>query len=632
MANVISSNAADGVLLNGSGASGNLIEGDYIGTDSNFEDHSNGSEGIFINAVPNNTIGGVLSEGGVQGRNYVDYNAGPGIQIDGSGATGNVVAFNDISHNRGDGILIHDASTNTVGLASTDWNSNYISDNDGGGIHINGTDARGNLVQNNVIGASEKGLSGNTLSGVLIEDGSGTTVGGTTPGTSNLISGNRQNGVTITGSGTGDSVLGNSISGNGKLGIDLGNDGVTLNDSLGHTGPNQLLDFPVLTLKLDEKGNTTTAVTGTVHGPAQSTLRIEFFANSSADPSGYGQGEMFLGSDSVPTDANGDGSFSSTISPNFQGMFISATATDAAGDTSEFARDILLPVGPVKITLAPPSAPMLAPADSDGSPGGETTTSTSPHLIGTTIPSATVGLLDASGTVINITQADSTGRYAIQVPGPLVPGSHVYRVNVTDQYGDVSGPSAPLTITVVNPTLIPPALVTVTGIRDVTTKKHQVTEVIVTFSGAVNAAEAQDPAIYRLATSGKKGSFTARDARMVALKSEVYNASNDTVTLIPRKPFALTKPVQLQVNGLPPSGLRDSLGRYIDGGHTGTPGSNAVALLSRGGATVEARAVGTTGGQAFGIAAMVDTLLEAGDLIAATRIHRVRHAARLTAR
>jgi hypothetical protein len=60
------------------------------------------------------------------------------------------------------------------------------------------------------------------------------------------------------------------------------------------------------------------------------------------------------------------------------------------------------------------------------------------------------------------------------------------------------------------------------------------------------------------------------------------------VTLTPRKPFALTKPVQLVVYGAPPSGLQDSLGRFIDGKHDGQPGSNAVAVLSRGGATISA--------------------------------------------
>ena len=79
---------------------------------------------------------------------------------------------------------------------------------------------------------------------------------------------------------------------------------------------------------------------------------------------------------------------------------------------------------------------------------------------------------------------------------------------------------------------------------------------------------------------------------MIKPKSAAYNAANNTVTLTPNKPFALTKPVQIRINGQSPSGLQDSLGRLIDGDHNGTPGGNAVALLRRGRATIGAIASG----------------------------------------
>jgi hypothetical protein len=168
-------------------------------------------------------------------------------------------------------------------------------------------------------------------------------------------------------------------------------------------------------------------------------------------------------------------------------------------------------------------------------------------------------------------------------------------------------------------------LVSVTGVRDVTNKKHQVTEVIVIFSGAVNAAEAQNPAIYRLTLPGKKGSYTAKNARAIGLKSAAYNSANDTVTLTPLKPFKVTKPVQLQVNGQPPAGLQDGSGRLIDGDHNGTPGGNAVAILSRGGASIQAIASGTTGGQSVGIMAIVDALFEQDALAGLTKTRWARH-------
>ena len=65
--------------------------------------------------------------------------------------------------------------------------------------------------------------------------------------------------------------------------------------------------------------------------------------------------------------------------------------------------------------------------------------------------------------------------------------------------------------------------------------------------------------------AGNRGSFTAKNARVIKLKAATYDAADDTVTLVPRKVFALTKKVQLRVDGVPPSGLEDSLGRLIDG-------------------------------------------------------------------
>ena len=92
---------------------------------------------------------------------------------------------------------------------------------------------------------------------------------------------------------------------------------------------------------------------------------------------------------------------------------------------------------------------------------------------------------------------------------------------------------------------------------------------------------------------GKKGSFTAKNAKVIKLRSAVYNGAKDTVTLTVKKPFALKKPVQLLVDGVAPLGLQDNDGRFIDGNHDGQPGGNAVALLNRSGATISALAAKT---------------------------------------
>ncbi len=89
--------------------------------------------------------------------------------------------------------------------------------------------------------------------------------------------------------------------------------------------------------------------------------------------------------------------------------------------------------------------------------------------------------------------------------------------------------------------------VTLTQVQPVFNKKHLVSEILVTFSGAVNAPEAQETGIYRLVTPGKHGSFTAKNAGSIKLRSAVYDAASDTVTLTPKKAFSLSKPVEVTI-------------------------------------------------------------------------------------
>jgi hypothetical protein len=126
------------------------------------------------------------------------------------------------------------------------------------------------------------------------------------------------------------------------------------------------------------------------------------------------------------------------------------------------------------------------------------------------------------------------------------------------------------------PTPITAPLVWVTGVHLVRNRAKMVTEVVVDFSGPVNASEADSVATYRLATAGKNHSFTAKNAMVLRLKSAAFNGTSDAVVLTPRRAFALTKPVELVVNG---QALQDSSGRLIDGAHDGQPGSNFVTVL-----------------------------------------------------
>src|SRR5205823_3563957 len=156
-------------------------------------------------------------------------------------------------------------------------------------------------------------------------------VGGTAGNASNRIANNASAGVKIEGTGTDNVVLGNSIFANNGLGTDLDNNGVTPNDpGDGDSGPNNLQNFPLLTSVTSSDGTT---IQGTLDSLASTQFRIEVFANSTADSSGNGEGQTFLGFVNTTTNASGDATFSFTT-PSATAAIFTATATrlDTSGN------------------------------------------------------------------------------------------------------------------------------------------------------------------------------------------------------------------------------------------------------------------------------------------------------------
>jgi hypothetical protein len=91
---------------------------------------------------------------------------------------------------------------------------------------------------------------------------------------------------------------------------------------------------------------------------------------------------------------------------------------------------------------------------------------------------------------------------------------------------------------------------TVVLAQAVENKRHRVTEIVVDFSGRVNAAQADSVATYRLTKANSKGAFTARNSPVLGLRSAAFNPANDAVTLIPAKAFTFSRPVELTIYGL----------------------------------------------------------------------------------
>ena len=244
----------------------------------------------------------------------------------------------------GTGVFVSsDASNNLIGGANA-GEKNIISGNLVG-VGMNGF---GNRVEGNLIGTDLTGSAalGNDDYGVFIfATGHDNVIGGTVAGTGNVIAHSGSAGTLIGDYPTsspafnGNSVLGNSIFNNGGLGIDLGPSGsVTPNDvDDADTGPNDLLNFPVLASAILNGSNLT--VSGSINTEQNKTLRIEFFANPTADPTGYGEGQTFLGFVDVAMGASNTATFTQTLATTgvLPGQVITATATDELGNTSEFS-------------------------------------------------------------------------------------------------------------------------------------------------------------------------------------------------------------------------------------------------------------------------------------------------------
>jgi parallel beta-helix repeat protein len=221
--NVISGNNWSGVWINDGGTNGNVVKGNYIGTDAGGSAALPNNDGVNVCCgAQNNTIGG--STAGE--RNVISGNGpGPAVTIGGWDANNNVVKGNYIGTDAGgtaalpnqDGVNIHSgAQNNTVG-GTTTGERNVISGNWGSGVWIGHWDTNGNVVKGNYIGTDVSGsyaIANNN--GVSINDGArDNIVGGPEPGEANLIAGNDGDGIFIGGGGTG----GNIVQGN-RVGTD----------------------------------------------------------------------------------------------------------------------------------------------------------------------------------------------------------------------------------------------------------------------------------------------------------------------------------------------------------------------------------------------------------------------------
>jgi parallel beta-helix repeat protein len=366
--NLISGNAQDGVFLDGNKAAGNLVQGNLIGTMAGGASAlGNGRAGVGISGAPGNTIGGTGNAG-----NLLSANGDAGVYLISSGATGNLVQGNligtDITGtlalgNTYEGLYLERAPSNTIG-GDLSGAGNLISGNKTRGIWL--TNASWNLIQGNWVGTKRDGVTGlgNRYHSIECELGArNNTIGGAAnAGNTIAFAQTVYAGVRIRNGSTNNTILGNSILSNGALGIDLGAVGTNSIFACGNgngTNGNADQNYPVLVQAVSGNG---TGIRGTLNGKPGRSFRLEFFASPACDGAGSGEGQIYLGQATVVTSNNCLAGFVANLPvPVPTGYVITATATDAASNTSEFsACRAVTPVPALAVSSVPLPSPQVA--------------------------------------------------------------------------------------------------------------------------------------------------------------------------------------------------------------------------------------------------------------------------------
>jgi titin len=212
-------------------AGGNVVCGNYVGTDAaGTAAAPNGGQGVFVQSS-GNVIGGSVASC----RNVISGNAKNGVQLYTAAASGNTVGGNYVGTdatgrlklgNGQCGVAVDGAADNLVG-GFTPASRNVISGNATDGVLVADAGATGNRVWGNYVGTDARGLYklGNGTYGVEVSQ-PGNSVGAPMIRARNVISGNTKSGVVLyLASATRNTVQGNFIGTDASGRRDLGNGG-----------------------------------------------------------------------------------------------------------------------------------------------------------------------------------------------------------------------------------------------------------------------------------------------------------------------------------------------------------------------------------------------------------------------
>ena len=325
--------------------SGNATQvvGNYFGMLSNGMTRTPMGRGVVVTGGANTVIGGAVAGD----RNVFAFGSysDPGIGVQVSQAEGVAVLGNYFGTTAngmmpngsiGVGVVFDGDSTGEIGRSNA--TGNVIAGIQGPGVVL---DWAGVVMAGNRIGLNAFNMPlGNSSHGVLVTDGHHVIDAGLNYDAPNIIAHNGGDGVCVPGPEGVVSITQNSIFGNGELGIDLGDNGINVND-LGDfdTGPNGLQNYPVISdaWKLP---NGKVRFRGNLNSLANEDYYIDFYAQMTHSPTFYGEGETFIGTEIIHVKPNGAGEWDFISNGNYPvGLFLTTTAERTSNTgTSEFSR------------------------------------------------------------------------------------------------------------------------------------------------------------------------------------------------------------------------------------------------------------------------------------------------------
>ncbi len=329
--NVISGTQRSGIQITQENTRANVVVNNIIGLSPDGTRRvQNLTHGVDLDlGSRQNVVGGTAA----LERNVISGNGNIGVEVahlttsNGNQIVGNFIGT-DLTGNAGPGYARNTGEAGVHvddGPPGTVITDNVIGNHANPGVIIDGQLTANTVVARNRIGVSLNGTPiPNGSAGVVITDGAS----GTTIGPDNIIA-NHPIGIqmNVERSNVSNRITRNSLFDNG-VGIDLFPSGVNPNGQFGTLGPNRFQAFPGIS----------SATTTTVTGQACAGCTVEVFLADGGDNE-FGQGRTFVGSAVAVANPTGatTGRFTATVSGLAIGDFVTTTATDSAGNSSEFS-------------------------------------------------------------------------------------------------------------------------------------------------------------------------------------------------------------------------------------------------------------------------------------------------------